>query len=445
MGTTNRAGRLMVRFEQHWRRVAWAVLDKSLPLAFGVGFMLLVVRVLPPEEFGLQGIASTVLLTVSQLLRYLLLVPMTKYVAEGRVPESFAATGMLLYVLASAAMAALLAGGRDLWAVVFGKPALAAVLVPSASLLLVGSARDAAISTLEGHRRLRTLFWADCGYYAIALGTLALWRFAGAPRTAAAVQWVQASAAAAGSALAVVMAHRLLAARPARPEAGQLLTFGRYSFGSGLGATIGQQADGLLAGALMDARGVASYQVARLFFRIFNVLAQAIAQVLMPLVSRLHAGGRERDVRVLFEKSVCFLHLALLPVLAVLFLLTPQLFALFFGDRYAASITPFRILLVSAATLPFASVGSPFLIGLGRVRSLVWITWLGTAVGVGLAWIWIPRFGPSGAALGVLVAAVVGMVARTWVLQRILGFALADVAGRTRDAVAFARRRLRVS
>jgi O-antigen/teichoic acid export membrane protein len=432
-----------VQFERNWRRVAWAVMDKSLPLAYGIGFLLLVVRVLPPEEFGLQGIASTLLLTISQLLRFLLLVPLTKYVAEGREPERVAATGMLLYVLASAGTALLLGAARTVWADAFGKPALAAVLLPSASLLLVGSARDAATATLEGHRRLRALFWTDCSYYAVALGALGLWRWGGgAPRTAVAIQWVQAAVAAAGSLLAVAVTHRSLAARPTRREAERIVAFGRYSFGSGLGATLGQQADTLLAGRLMDARGVASYQVAKLFFRVFNVLAQAINQVLMPLVSRLHVAGRQRDVRVLYEKSVCFLHLALLPILAGLVVLAPQLYRLFFGDRYAASIPVFRILVASAATLPFASVGSPFLVGLGRVRSLVWITWLGTGLGIGLALLWIPRLGPTGAALAVLVAAVAGMVARTWVLRRILGFGLVDVAARTRDAVAFARRRL---
>ena len=431
-----------MRFEQNWRRVAWAVMDKSLPLTYGIGFLFLVVRVLPPEEFGLQGIASTLLLTITQLLRFLVLVPLTKYVAEGRESERVAATGMMLYVLASAGVAALLAGARVVWAGAFGKPALAAVFLPSASLLLVGSARDAATATLEGHRRLRALFWTDCCYYVIALGALAVWRWSGAPRSAVAIQWIQAGVAAVGSLLAVAVTHRSLAARPTRLEAERIVAFGRFSLGSGLGATLGQQADTLLAGALMDARGVASYQVAKLFFRVFNMLAQAISQVLMPLVSRLTAAGRQREVRVLFEKSVCFLHLALLPILAALIVLAPQLYRLFFGDRYAASIPVFRILVASAATLPFASVGSPFLVGLGRVRSLVWITWLGTGLGVGLALLWIPRYGPTGAALAVLVAAVAGMVARTWVLQRVLGFALVEVVARTRDAVDFARRRL---
>jgi O-antigen/teichoic acid export membrane protein len=346
--------------------------------------------------------------------------------------------------MASAAVAVGLAAPRALWAAVFGKPALAAVLVPSAVLLLAGRARDAAAATLEGSRRLRALFWLDLACYGAALGGLALWRTIAAPRTAAAVQWVQAAAAAAGSVMALATARRLLEARPSRREAARLAAFGRYSFGTGLGATIGQQADVLVAGGLMDAGGVASYQAAKLSFRVFNVVAQAINQVLMPIVSRLHAEGRTHDLRVLYEKSVCFLYLALLPVLVGLVVFAPQIYDLFFGGRYAASVPVFRILVTSALTLPFASVGSPFLVGLGRLRSLFWITWLGTGLGIGLAWVWIPRHGAAGAAFAVLAGALVGMVARTWVLQRLLQFALLGVAGRTRDALAFVRRRLGV-
>ena len=139
-----------MQLERHWRQVSWAVLDKSLPLVFGVGFMLLVVRVLPASELGLQAIASTLLLTTSQLLRFLFLVPLTKVVAEGAEAVRVAATGAAFYLLASAGMALWLALGRDLWAGLFAKPALAAVLLPSAVLLAVGSARDGVSATLEG-------------------------------------------------------------------------------------------------------------------------------------------------------------------------------------------------------------------------------------------------------------------------------------------------------
>jgi hypothetical protein len=76
---------------------------------------------------------------------------------------------------------------------------------------------------------------------------------------------------------------------------------------------------------------------------------------------------------------------------------------------------------------------------------LLWITWLGMSVGVGLALWWIPRFGALGAALALLVASFVGMAARTWALRRILGFTLVDVARRVRDVRSFVQRQLGLS
>ena len=432
-----------MQLERHWRQISWSVLDKSLPLVFGVGFMLLVVRVLPADELGLQAISSTVLLTVSQMLRFWVLLPLTKFVAEGTEVRHVAATGVALYICASAVLALVIGAGRGLWADLFDKPALAAVLVPSAFLLLVGSARDAVGAALEGERRLRRLFWLDAAYYTVAIGALAGWCWMDGRRTAEAVQWFQTLAAGIGSCLALAVCWRALAVRPSRAQAKRLVSLGGYSAASGLGSTVGQHADALLAGALMEPRAVASYHVAKLFFRVFNVLAQAIYQVLMPLVSRLHATGRRGDLRVLYEKSVCFLYLALVPLIVILILAAPQVYALFYGTRYSDSIPVFRILVASALALPFASVGSPFLIGLGRMPTLVWITWLGTILGVALAFGWIPARGAEGAAAAVFVSAMVGMVARTWVLKSDLGFTLTSVAWRTRDALAFVERRLR--
>lgn len=429
-----------LRLGPHWRLLTWSVLDKSLPLVFGVAFLLLVVRELPAEEFGLQTLAGAMVLTVSQLLRSLLLVPTIKYVAEGRDVARVASTGAWLYVLCSAAGALVLAGGRSSWAGLFQKPALDAVLLPSACLLLAGSGRDAAISSLEGLRRLRAVFWLDAFYYTVAIGLLIVWRTSEAPRRADMVQWVQATAAAAGTLFTVTMARRYVLARPARAEAVRLARFGSLSFGSGLGATLSQQADTLLAGRLMDARGVAAYGTAKLLFRGFNVLAQSISQVVMPTVSRLHSTGRRTDLRVLFEKSVCFLHLGVVPACIGLVVLARPLLDLLFEGRYGDSVLPFQILVTSALTLPFASVGSPFLIGLGRVGTLLWITWAGVLLGLGLALLWIPRAGPVGAASALGVAAVFGMVARTVVLRRILGFRTAGIVSRWRDVLALVRR-----
>jgi len=431
-----------VRLEAHWRLVSWSLLDKGLPLVFGIAFVLLVVRTLPPEEFGMQALAAAMVLTASQLLRSLFLVPTIKFVAETPSPGRIAATGTLLYVAASGLAALGLAAFPGGWSRLFDKPGLAAVLLPSACLLGAGSARDAALAVLEGRRALRRLFVLDAIYYVIAIGLLAWWRASPMPRTAVAIQWMQAGAAAVGSLLALAATRDVLAARPSRAEGGRLVRFGGFAFGSGLGETLRQQADVLLAGRLLDASGVAAYGTAKLFFRGFNQLAQSIVQILMPLVSRLQAAQRTDDLRVLYEKSVCFLALALVPICAVLWLFTEPLLRLFVGERGADSVPVLRWLVVSALALPGASVGSPFLLGMGRVRTLFVITWSGLLVWFLGALVGLHHHGAAGGAAAVCVAAMFGLAARTWVLQRALGFRLRDVAGRWRDAREAIRRRL---
>src|SRR5262245_19709213 len=117
-----------VRFEAHWRTISWSVLDKGLLLVFGIVFLLVVVRGgLPPEEFGLQGLATVIQLTISQLFRALLLVPLIKYVAEAGGPARVAATGTALHVSACALAALALAAGSATSAAIWDKPALAPV------------------------------------------------------------------------------------------------------------------------------------------------------------------------------------------------------------------------------------------------------------------------------------------------------------------------------
>ena len=430
-----------VRLEAHWRTISWAVLDKSLQLVYGLAFLFLVVRGLPREEYGLQSLAMAVQLTVSQLFRALLLVPLIKYVAAAGGPARVASTGSLLHAAANVVAAGLLWGARGLWAGMFAKPELAGVLVPTAVLLVASSGRDAAISSLEGERRLKSVFFLDAGYFALAIAGLASWRVAATERTASGVQWILVLVAALGTSFAIAVTWRALWRRPSAAEARRILRFGAGSFGSGLGATLQQQGDTLLAGRLMDAAGLAAYNAARLLFRVFNVLAQAINQVLMPAVSRLEAAGRRDDLRVLFEKSVCFLSLLLFPACVGLVVVSPVLLDLLFGGRYGDSVPVFQILVASALALPLATVGSAVLTGLGRLRALVWMTWAGVTLGLAMLLVWTPRWGPVGAAAATLVAGVFGAVVRTLVLRGELGFTWRSMALRVGDVSAYARRR----
>src|SRR5262245_15135934 len=138
-----------LRLAAHWRTVSWALCDKGLQV-LALVFVLWVARALPPSEFALYVLTTTVVLTVSQVLRSIWLVPLTRCVAEDARMGRVASTGLSLYAGTSVLCALLLWLGRDAGAAVFDKPGLGAVLVPGAATLALGSPRDASIAALEG-------------------------------------------------------------------------------------------------------------------------------------------------------------------------------------------------------------------------------------------------------------------------------------------------------
>jgi hypothetical protein len=67
---------------------------------------------------------------------------------------------------------------------------------------------------------------------------------------------------------------------------------------------------------------------------------------------------------------------------------------------------------------------------------------VGVVLALALTALWVPRWGPTGAAAATFVAAFFGMAARAAVLRPVLGFEWRGILGRTRDAFQFARRRI---
>ena len=52
-----------MRFGRHIGRGLWAFADKALPAVYGIGFILLVIRVLPEREYGAFVVVHTVRVT----------------------------------------------------------------------------------------------------------------------------------------------------------------------------------------------------------------------------------------------------------------------------------------------------------------------------------------------------------------------------------------------
>ena len=67
---------------KHLNKGMWGLADKALPVVYGVGYVWLVIRVLPEEEFGNFVLVQEVFLIVSGLATAFALQPLLKFSSE---------------------------------------------------------------------------------------------------------------------------------------------------------------------------------------------------------------------------------------------------------------------------------------------------------------------------------------------------------------------------
>ena len=71
-----------MEFGKHITKSLWGLADKALPVAYGLAYVYLVIRVLPEEEFGNFVLLQEIFLIISGLATALALQPMLKFASE---------------------------------------------------------------------------------------------------------------------------------------------------------------------------------------------------------------------------------------------------------------------------------------------------------------------------------------------------------------------------
>ena len=71
-----------MEFRKHLRTGIWGLAGKALPVVYGLGFVLLVIRVLPEEEFGNYVLLQEIFLILTGLATAIALQPLLKFASE---------------------------------------------------------------------------------------------------------------------------------------------------------------------------------------------------------------------------------------------------------------------------------------------------------------------------------------------------------------------------
>jgi O-antigen/teichoic acid export membrane protein len=155
----------------------------------------------------------------------------------------------------------------------------------------------------------------------------------------------------------------------------------------------------------------AAFGICVLFLRVPGVLAQ----VVLPVAAELEgAGAPPEALGAIFRRTSRFLTLLVAPPAIVLWVATPQVIELMYGNPFQDSGRILRILLLPLVFSGAAAAGAKTLVGSGNQGRLVRVVLVAAALKMLLCLILVPWQGALGAAIAVAISWSTGMILEAW-------------------------------
>lgn len=438
-----------MQLREHLDKGVWTVADKSLLLLYGFAVILVVVGVLPENEWGVFNLFQPIFIIICFIADSIFLQPMVKFASEHKaeVPEILGAS-FILYV-GSMTLGALLCWGMTNFLADFLNSDQLRQLLPLMPLLLAANIfRNVGIRYLQITYRIRAIFWVDFAFFgsivALTIAATALGKF----HSAYDFLLINLAGGVFSSITAIIFARNGFRTMPLfnvpREEYGKLLSFAKYQAGTSIMQTLQQWADYLVVGIYHSPREVGLYAAAKTLYRLFDAVREGATLLIVPITSRLFSEGDKEKLSNLVEKLLFLAFGVLVPIALVLSVGSDQLMDLFYKDKFPGISEVFRILILTGTILPLMLVSTNVLIGMGHAKGLFFSFLGGTIIFFVLNRVLIPDLASTGAALSVLISTAAIGIFSFISMRRQLDVSFRGVAGnvrRVRSTLASIRRR----
>lgn len=435
-----------MEFGKHLRTGIWGLAGKTLPVAYGLGYVLLVIRVLPEEEFGNFVLLQEIFLILTGLATAIALQPLLKFASEeGGTEKGVMGAAFIVHAAFLAITGILLVVLREPVGTVLRSSMLAGLLPYLPALLAAAILRNFVLVLLQARFRLAAVFWVDATHF---LGApLLIWVYSRLHMFDSALDLVMIAiiSLSASSVVGVVAARRELPAMalPTGAELRKVMDYGTYAMGGVVSYLFTTKADTLFLSAFAGPVAVAVYNAAKVFTRAFDMIPQVVQMFVLPATSRLSSRGEQHALQALGEKAVSFTTIATLPV-TLLFLLAPgMLVDVLYGGRYQEAIPVLRVFSVLGLVVPLYAVGSSLLMGLGNARAVFMLGLQMLFLSLAGYLVLIPLLGAVGAAAAYTAASAIVALTTTHRLRASVPLKIGRILQRERDVRNFLRDALR--
>jgi len=160
------------------------------------------------------------------------------------------------------------------------------------------------------------------------------------------------------------------------------------------------------------------YNAALTVGRIPYFLFYALTIVLFPAISHSTANKNSTRTRTILSNVLRIQWLLLTPITILMVTYAKPIIQIFYGTTYSSSVEAMQILVVGASFLTLFYVMSFALNGAGKIKIPMLFAATGLAINGLLGWLFIPRFGISGAAWATTVTSFFLMIATNIIIHR---------------------------
>ncbi|MBS1903791.1 MAG: oligosaccharide flippase family protein [Bacteroidetes bacterium] len=403
-----------MKFSQHLGKGAWGFATKLLPAVYGVVTTVLVFKVMPKIECGELSLFQVIFGMIFTFADSFALQAVVKFGVDpaNDLRELLTATSGLFF-----AFLAVVLGTFALFPAAFGElmkaPSLPG-LIPSLVLLtIVTIPRVVASKIFQMRFHTKELFFMDLIYFGGSSVVVTILAFSGKLSTASDVIFITIISATLSSVYSIIAARHDIIFKPrfSKSMTKKIFEFTRYQTATGTVHVAQQNLDSLLISSILGVEALANYQVAKFFFKGFDVLRDTQGIFVFPASSKYYAAGDFATLKKIIEKAASFLFLLMVPMCIVLIVVAPFIFHLLYGSKFDVSINVFRVLIATGLILPSVMVSMSALVGMGKVKEVFRIILSSLVVNVALAFALMPHLHLIGAAVAFLVSMTVQAVA----------------------------------
>ena len=399
----------------------WTFTGTGAEFVLQAGTLLLLARLISPEEFGVVG-AALVVINFSSIFSQLGIG--AALVQYPKLENRHIKTGYTLSLFFGLVLTALVIFFAPAVAAFFHMQQLINILYILSTVFLLQSISVVSESLLKRQLNFRLLAFVEVTSFIIGYGTvgvvLALLKFG---------SW-----ALVGATLIQALIKSILLILFQRHHMGLFLNKQTlkelFHFGSGL--TAGRvflyfaiQGDNMVIGRWLGAETLGIYGRAyQLMVLPASVFGRAVDKVLFPALAKVQDSSQH--LAVAFKRGIALTAIFVLPANAIMFIMAPEIIFVLLGPAWVEVIVPFRILAIGMLFRTGYKVTDTLAKAKGAVFQLAWRYGLyGAMVLIG-AWLTLP-YGVSGVAMAVVGALIIFFCLMTGLSMRITGVSLKEL------------------